>query len=71
VRIPLRDGGDKLIECAGVIGRVVGDCLEVRIPYGLAKAAHLAVGMRVAVGRRGSKLCILPRDPFEGATGPH
>lgn len=53
LRIPLRDGGDKLAKAAASIGRIEGDVLRVDIPAWLADKVGLAAGMTVIIDNQG------------------
>jgi hypothetical protein len=58
IRIPLSAGGDKLINCAGKIGRVEGNNLVVIIPFWLAEKLRISVGSMVFVDNKDNKFTI-------------
>jgi hypothetical protein len=58
LRIPLVAGGDKLVGCAGRIGQVDGEYLNVVIKPWLAEKLRVAAGNLVIVDNRNGKFTI-------------
>jgi hypothetical protein len=62
VRIPLAEGGAKLVDCSRGWGRLNGDHLEIVIPRWMVKKLWLEEGDFVVVGKEGTGITIHPRD---------
>ena len=52
LRIPLSEGGDKLVSCTRSIAHVGGDCLNIVIPKFMADKIGIVAGSQVAVHNR-------------------
>jgi hypothetical protein len=62
LRIPLAEGGDRLVDCSRGFGRVNGDHLEFAIPRWMAEKLKLKEGTVVVIGREDTGVTIQPRD---------
>ena len=66
LRIPLAEGGDRLVACTKGIGHIEGHSLEVLIPGWLATKLGIAAGSRVVIGRKGRKCALWPAARLDG-----
>lgn len=66
LRIPLNEGGMKLLDSVRGAGSIEGDSLEIVIPRPLADRLKLSPGTTVVVGQQSGRFVLWRSDVYHG-----